>query len=318
MNDIVPFYQHEGLRKFDEVRRKAFVAGVFDALLRQSGTMLSFEEVRARLKVRGQRDLGLQTVPVDQIVGSEGRYLDFDRRFLPRSGKLKQRWAKIHALARQMSTLPPVELYKIGDVYFVRDGNHRISVARQIGQKEIDAYVTELFVDVPLEADDSVRDLLLKEEYSDFLEWTELHLLRPDQHIEFSEPGGYLDLIQHINGHRYFMWLEQQREISRAEAVADWYDTVYLPMIRAIRQHRILDYFPGRTEADLYRWIAAHRWAIIEQTGDDPGPEYATRDYLDRYLRTHPFEAWYGAFRHLLTRLRRGVRANQSADERKD
>ncbi|ABU59091.1 MULTISPECIES: hypothetical protein [Roseiflexus] len=310
MNRINSFYQNEGLHRFDEARRKAFIAGVFDALLRQSGTMLSLDEVRARLKVRGQRDLGLQTVLIDRIVGSEGRYLDFDRRFLPRSGKLRRRWAEIHALARQMANLPPVELYRIGDVYFVRDGNHRISVARQIGQKEIDAYVTELLVDVPLEPGDSVRDLLLKEEYSDFLEWTELHRLRPDQRIEFSEPGGYLDLIQHINGHRYFMGLEQQREIARAEAVADWYDTVYLPMVRAIRQHRALDYFPGRTEADLYRWIAAHRWALLEQTGRDPGPECATHDFLERHLHRHPLDALNGVFYQLLARL--GIDAHSS------
>ncbi len=311
MSQISPLYTYEGLQTFDRARRKAFIAGVFDTLLRQPGTMFSLDEVRARLKVRGQRDLGLQTAPVDHIIGSEGRQLDFDRRFLPRSGKLRQRWAKIHALARQMSHLPPVELYKIGDVYFVRDGNHRISVARQMGQKEIDAYVTELLVDVPLEAGDSVRDLLLKEEYSDFLEWTELHLLRPDQHIELSEPGGYLDLIRHINGHRYFMGLEQQREIPRAEAVADWYDTVYLPIIRAIRQYRALDAIPGYTEADLYRRIAAHRWTIIEQTGRDPGPEHATRDFLDSYLRSHPLEALHSAVQRLLTRLKRSRRTHE-------
>jgi hypothetical protein len=299
------FSQNEGLHQFEEARRKAFIAGIFDTLLRQSGNMLSLDEVRARLKVRGQRFLGLQTVPVDRIIGSEGRYLDFDRRFLPRSGKLKRRWAEIHALARQMATLPPVDLYKIGDAYFVRDGNHRVSVARQIGQKEIDAYVTELLVDVPLGPDDSVCDLLLKEEYSDFLEWTELHLLRPDQRIEFSEPGGYLDLVQHINAHRYFMGLEQQREISRAEAVADWYDTVYMPVVQAIRQHRALDYFPGRTEADLYRWIAAHRWTLLEQTGNDPGPERATRHYLDHHLRTHPLNALHAIVHNLMARLGR-------------
>ncbi len=312
MSNISSFYQSEGSQKFDEARRKAFIAGVFDTLLRQSGTMLSLDEVRARLKVRGQRDLGLQTVPIDRIVGSEGRYLDFDRRFLPRSGKLRRRWAEIHALVQQMANLPPVELYKIGDVYFVRDGNHRISVARHMGQKEIDAYVTELLVDVPLELNDSVRDLLLKEEYSDFLEWTELHRLRPDQHIEFSEAGGYLDLIQHINTHRYFMGLEQQREISRAEAVADWYDTVYLPLVRAIRRHRALDYFPGRTEADLYRWIAAHRWTLLEQTGSDPGPECATQDFLERHLHTHPLDALNSVLRQLLVRL--GVDARFSGD----
>ncbi len=303
MSDRSPYIQQQARHQFDEARRKAFIAGIFDVLLRQPSDMLSLEEVRARLKVRGQRYLGHQTVPVDRIIGSEGRYLDFDRRFLPRSGKLKERWARINALSLQLVNLPPVDLYKIGDVYFVRDGNHRVSVARQHGQHEIDAVVTELLTDVPLAPDDSVRDLLLKEEYSDFLEWTELHLLRPDQRIEFSEPGGYLDLVRHINGHRYVMGLQQQREITREEAVADWYDSVYLPMVHAIRRHRLLEQFPGRTEADLYRWIAEHRWSVLQRTGSDPGPEGAVSDYLDQHRRAHPLETLQGAFHGLLEQL---------------
>lgn len=303
MSEPSNYTQQKARHEFDAARRKALIAGIFDALLRQPNDMLSLEEVRARLKVRGQRYLGLQSVPVALIIGSEGRYLDFDRNFLPRSASLKARWASIDAMSLQLAPLPPVELYKIDDVYFVRDGNHRVSVARQRGQQEIDANVTELLVDVPLEADDSVHDLLLKEEYSDFLEWTELHLLRPSQFIEFSEPGGYLDLIRHINAHRYFMGLDLKREVTRTEAVAHWYDTVYLPVVQAIRRNHVLDYFPDRSEADLYRWIAEHRWTIIERTGSDPGPERAVSDYLEQYLRTHPLEALHELMHHFLERL---------------
>ena len=110
--------------------------------------------------------------------------------------------------------LPPVELFKIGDIYFVRDGNHRVSVARQQGQNYIDAYVTELQVDVPLNPNLSVLDLLPKEEYSDFLIWTNLHELRPDERIEFSELGGYLELVRHINAHRYYLHTVRTRNVS--------------------------------------------------------------------------------------------------------
>lgn len=280
INHIV---RNESSRRFDEARRRAFFAGLLDMLHRQSTTLLPFEEVRARLNVQGQRFLGQQTVALDRIIGSEGRYTDFDRRFLPRTNTNKQRWVNIDSAMRQDVHLPPVELYKIGDIYFVRDGNHRVSTARENGQEFIDAVVTELVVDVPLDASLSMRDLILKEEYSDFLEWTDLHKLRPDERIEFSQLGGYLDLVRHINAHRYYLEQERQAPVERDEAVAHWYDSVYMPVVQAIREQNILSQFPERTEADLYCWIMDHRWYMRERLGSDPGPQVATSDYASRY-----------------------------------
>ncbi|MBC8163362.1 MAG: DUF4032 domain-containing protein [Roseiflexaceae bacterium] len=270
---------------FKDARRKAFISELIDSVRRRPSELLSFDEVRMRLNVRGQRYLGHQTILLDKIVGSEGRYADFDRRFLPRKEMLKGRWSNIDQAMIQAIELPPVELYKIGDVYFVRDGNHRVSVARQQGSAYIDSFVTELLVDVPLDQSLSVRDLMLKEEYSDFLEWTNLAALRPQQRIEFSAPGGYLDLVRHINGHRYYMGLDRDRTIERDEAVADWYDMVYMPIVQVIRAQDVLRAFPSRTEADLYRWIIDHRWYTRERTGSDPSPETATTDYVATYGR---------------------------------
>jgi hypothetical protein len=270
---------------FREARRKALISSLLDTFRRRPSELLSFEDVRSRLNVRGQRYLGHQVVPVDHVIGSEGRYSDFDRRFLPRTDAIEHRWRSIDSAMIRSVELPPVELYKLGDVYFVRDGNHRVSVARQQGQSFIDAYVTELLVDVPLTPDMSVQDLMLKEEYSDFLEWTDLHRLRPDERIEFSELGGYLDLVKHINAHRYFLGLEQDAPIDRDTAVASWYDNVYMPVIELIREQHVLQHFPDRTEADLYRWIMDHRWYTRERTGVDPGPEGATSEYVELFGR---------------------------------
>jgi hypothetical protein len=134
---------------------------------------------------------------------------------------------------------------------------------------------------VPLSPDFSIRDLLFKEEYSDFLEWTDLHQLRSDERIEFSELGGYLDLVRHINAHRY--WLAQQSgdQISRDEAVTDWYDTIYMPIVQLIRDHDMLRYFPGRTEADLYRWIMDRCDEL--RTGAAADIEQAVRMSIGRY-----------------------------------
>lgn len=270
---------------FRRARQQALLTGLLDLVRRRSNDLLSFDEVRVRLNVRGQRYLGHQTIAVNLIVGSEGRYSDFDRHFLPRHDTTKGRWRSIDKAHYQAAVLPPVELYKISDVYFVKDGNHRVSVARQRGQLDLDAYVTELLVDVPLTTATSTHDLLLKEEYSDFLEWTNLHQLRPDERIEFSEMGGYLELVRHINAHRYYLGQNMSRDVERDEAVMSWYDSVYTPIVQVICEQQVLLGFPERTEADVYRWVMDHRWYLHEQIGSDPGPQAATLDYLATYGR---------------------------------
>jgi len=288
---------------FQEARRKALLVALRDLLRGQPNEMLSLADVRARLNVRGQRYLGRHAVPIDHIIGSEGRYGDFNRYFLPRSDKLEERWSSIDQARQRSIELPPVDLYKIGDIYFVRDGNHRVSVGRQQGVAYIDADIVELVVDIPLGPDLSVRDLLLMEEYSDFLEWTDLHALRPDERIEFSELGGYLDLVRHINAHRYYLGQQLQRDIGREEAVADWYDSVYMPIVRVIRDQKILRQFSGRTEADLYRWIMEHRWYMRERSGADPGPEAAAAEYVVLFGRKSLAGAVEGALRGALRKL---------------
>lgn len=269
--------------RFRDARTKALTTKLLDLLRRRPSDMLAFADVRAIVNVRGQHALGRQSVPLDLIIGSEGRYYDFDRRFLPRTDLVRARWSSIERAMHSGVQLPPIDLFKLGEVYFVRDGNHRVSVARQLGHGEIDALVTELLVDVAITPALSMRNLLLTQEYSDFLEWTNLHALRPDERIEFSELGGYLDLVRHINAHRFYLGQDAQREIGRDEAVAHWYDAVYMPIVEIIRQQNVLRHFPHRTEADLYRWIIEHRWYMRERTGTDPGPAAAASDYVSLF-----------------------------------
>lgn len=277
------WYENQAREDFARARRKAFFQSITDLLARRPRELVPLEEVRARLNIRGSAYRGLQHVPLTRIVGSEGRYADFDRQFLPRQTQTQQRWQSVDMAHYAEIPLPPVELYKIGEVYFVKDGNHRVSVARERGQSEIDAFVTEYLVDVPLDERLSVRDLLIKEEYSDFLDWTNLAKLRPDQRIELSALGGYLELIQHINAHRYHLAETQNREVFNDEAVASWYDNVYLPLVKLIREHAILAQFPGRTEADLALWIMQHQRSLADVFGFDPGPEVAALDYASQF-----------------------------------
>ena len=137
---------------YAHARRRAFLDAIMDRLRRHHQDLLPLAEVRARVGVHGQHDRGIQLVPLANIVGSQGRYLDFDRSFLPRTSQTAQRWKHVDRARRENVELPPVELYKLSDVYFVVDGNHRVSVARHAGQVDIQAHVTELDIDVPLMA----------------------------------------------------------------------------------------------------------------------------------------------------------------------
>jgi hypothetical protein len=168
---------------------------------------------------------------VDQIVGSVNRYQDFDRVFLPTQAHTAHRWRSISRAFYDDVSLPPVKLYKVGDTYFVMDGNHRVSVARERGQLFLDAEVIEARTRVPVEADLNADDLEIMEEYVEFLERTRLDEMRPGQRITFTIGGGYQRLLEHIAVHRYFMGLEEARFIPKAEAVCDWYDNLYLPLV---------------------------------------------------------------------------------------
>ncbi len=268
---------------FDTARRKAFWHEVFSFLSGRPNRLLSWDEVCGKLQVRGQVYRGMQTVLVAKIIGSVGRYQDFDRVFLPTQDITAGRWRSIARAHYDDVSLPPVKLYQIGDAYFVLDGNHRVSVARERGAEFVDAEVIEVGTRVPATAELDAGDLEIKGEYACFLERTRLDELRPDQQIEFTIGGGYERLIEHIAVHRYFMGLEQQRFIPEDEAVCDWYEGVYMPLVRIIRERDVLADFPGRTEADLYLWIIDHQHYLRERFGPGVETERAAEHFAEHY-----------------------------------
>lgn len=266
------------LNDFYQARRRAALEEIIARLTGKSVDLLSYEDVRYKLKARNAIARGLQDIPLNAIVGSVGRYTDFTRSFLPRRDSGRDRWARVKARVGDPIGLPPIEVYQIGKAYFVKDGNHRVSVARDLGATHIQAYVTEVRTKVPLSPDDQPDDLILKAEYADFLEHTHLDALRPEADLSVTVPGQYQALEEHIEVHRYFMGLEQRREIPYEEAVSHWYDQVYLPVVQVIRERGILRDFPERTETDLYLWIAEHRAALEKALGWEIKPEAAATD----------------------------------------
>ncbi|MBI1255869.1 MAG: hypothetical protein GC204_00215 [Chloroflexi bacterium] len=260
----------EGVSAFQSARLHAFWDEVLALVRGKPAELLSFEDIRTRLRLREENYRGLQEVPLDQIAGSVGRYREFTGKFLPKKNKMQERWSRVYAQASGMTGLPPIELYKVGDVYFVRDGNHRVSVARQLGSKTIQAHVTELPTSISLRPGMSEEELGNVTAYAEFLDITRLPHLRPHhQSMTLSEPSRYDDLLGHINLHRSVMESTEGHPVTIEEAAADWYDNVYRPAVTLIRKYDMLKYMPKRTEGDLYLWMIDHLREVKEAYGEE-------------------------------------------------
>jgi len=274
---------YKAVQDFKRARRKAELQNLISRITGDNKKeLLSYEEARKKLRAVESGKTELKEIPIDAIVGSVGRYTDFTRDFLPLKDISEQRWASVMEKAISLEGLPPIHVYKLGDAYFVLDGNHRVSVARQLGSKFVEAYVTEVTAPVPIDKNTDTNDLILKEEYARFLEKTNLKQIRPEAELILTCPGQYPILEEHIDVHRYYMGIEQKREIPYEEAVAHWYDHVYRPIVDTIRSQGILRYFPGRTETDLYIWLSKHHAELEYSLGWNISVETAAVDLAEQ------------------------------------
>lgn len=269
------------IQDFRRARRRASMEQIVARFTGKSADLLSYDEVRKKLRAVEEAGTELRNIPLDAIVGSVDRYSDFTRSFLPRRDSDKDRWTRVQVAVTEPTGLPPIEVYQVGDAFFVHDGNHRVSVARQLGAHHIQAYVTEVHTKVPLSPDDQPDDLILKSEYAEFLEHTKIDRLLPGVNFILTVPGQYRRLEEHIQVHHYFMGLDQQRDVPYGEAVLHWYEEYYLPIVEIIRERGILRDFPGRTETDLYLWISEHRAILAEDFGQEIRPEIAAEDLAE-------------------------------------
>jgi hypothetical protein len=269
-------YQGEAQREWEEARRKALWTRLSALIRGKDIHLVSFEEVSERLRLRNQRYKGKLDIPVDHIIGSVGRYNDFLEAFLPTTPQMEERWERIAALFLDASSggVPPIEAYQVGELYFVKDGNHRVSVAKQLEMPTIEAYVWEY----PLALDTSQIDtldidsMLMAMEKQDFFEETRLDQLRPGFDLHLNLPGGYQELADEIREYQTRLDAIDQDDPNHAptsfeEAVTAWYDMVYEPSIRIIKLSGILDHFPARTPADLFIWVRRRQHELEEKYG---------------------------------------------------
>ncbi len=271
------------IEDFRAARLRAALEEILARFTGQSAELLSYEDVRHKLRATGATPRGVRDIPLNAIVGSVGRYSDFTRSFLPKQNSDLERWTRVEVAASGPAELPVIEVYQVGEAYFVLDGNHRVSVARQKGLEFISAHVTEVHTRVPLSPDTQPDDLIIKAEAAAFLESTHIDESCPGADLAVSIPGQYDRLVNHIEVHRYFMEVREGHEIPFEEAACRWYHEAYLPVVQVIRAQGILRDFPGRTETDLFLWISQHRVAIREELGLDLKPESAVTRLVDQF-----------------------------------
>ena len=282
MSDYIESYR-SAREDFRHARREAAIQGIVARFTGKSTELLSYEEVSQKLKAVGSAHRGLKEIPIEKIIGSVGRYTDFTRSFLPRHDSDESRWANVMSAMTNVRAqgLPPIEVYQLGDVYFVKDGHHRVSIAKQLGVNSIEAYVTEVRTKVPLTSDVQPDDLIVKAEYAEFLERTRINQSRQVD-LNTTVPGQYEKLQEQIELYRRHIKQKENRELTLEEAASRWYDDWYLPLIEVIRDQGILRDFPDRTEADMYLWVLEHREAIQEELGWRVRPEAAAKNIADQ------------------------------------
>lgn len=264
-------------------RRAAFVQDIVATFTQRPESLLSFDHVCQKLKLDNVHYRDLQDVSLDHIVGSVGRYTDFTRAFLPRQDNLQDRWQRIEKMLATGRELPPIELYQVGEAYFVRDGNHRVSVARQCGITKIKAYVWEYDTPVPLQPDCDVDELLCRTAHAAFLDHTKIDHLRPDLSIKLTQPDGYEDLLREIEAYQQILSEVDRQELSSDEAVTLWCELRYIPIVSIIRERYALKEFPGRTETDLYLWLCRNRSELEARYGHHVLMREAVDDLTERF-----------------------------------
>jgi hypothetical protein len=298
---------------FTKARNKALFNEIQHFLSPEEVSLISLNDVKQLLKPTAETYVGMKIVPIEKIVGSEGRYNDFDNHFFPKSSHLRNRWQHVDEAAIKDIILPPIKVYEISGLYFVRDGNHRVSVAKSRGTEFIDAEVVSLQSEIKLNNPENLQDIIkqiINYEKRLFYAETCFGDITDYWCLDFTRTGRYDVIYNHILTHKYYMNQGKEEEVSMEDAVLSWFNTVYLPIVTSVRKCHILHKFPKRTLADMYVWIVRY-WDSLKHTfGDDVPIDKAVQTFGKIYQI--PF---YKKIKNFFSRiiLRKAISAN-SAD----
>jgi hypothetical protein len=249
---------------FDLARQREALSRLARWVLRQPddvNAILPFDEVVAALGRVGERDLGLQPIRLDSIVGTVDRVDGtFDRDFLPRSAQTRERWVHAATAMRRGEALDPISAYRVGEAHFVRDGHHRVSVAKAAGLQVIDAYVTEILTRAGATAGLRVTDLPLKTHERHFLERVPL---TSDQRsrIRFDRPEDYASLAEGVEAWGFRAMQALGQLLGRTEVAQAWFRDEYEPAVALLGEAGLIR--PGETETEAYQRLAEARYVLL-------------------------------------------------------
>jgi len=260
------FPSQDARSDFTRARRGRVLAQLATRLRREPSDVdliMPFEEVVDALGRRGERNLGLQTIPLDSIVGTVDRTRGFDRSFRPTSGRVRQRWERIARAQRQGEAMPPIQVYRIGDMHFVKDGHHRVSVARAQGRREIDAYVTEVTTEVDPDHGLHLADLPLKSHQRVFYERVPLP---PEARgrISLSDPWDYAELAESVEAWGFRAIQACGELMSREEVAEAWFREDYEPIVEALHEAGMIG---EESETEAYLRVIGERY-LLTRTHD--------------------------------------------------
>ncbi|MFI7678807.1 chromosome partitioning protein ParB [Actinophytocola sp. NPDC049390] len=262
MNRDTGFPVADAENDFLRARRRQVLSRLAAWLRRQPddvNIMLPFDEVVAALSRTGERRLGLQVITLDSIVGSVDRSREFDRRFRPTSGQVRERWQRLALAARRGESIPPIEVYRVGDMHFVVDGHHRVSVAHALGLKTIDAYVTEVMTRLSPGGIRYRGDLLVKDYRRIFLDRVPL-VGEARRAVSLTDPWDYAELAESVEAWGFRLMQDEGRYLDRLIVAQRWYDEEFVPVVRMLRQAGMIE---TQTEAEAYMWVACERYRLI-------------------------------------------------------
>lgn len=247
---------------FQRARRRQILVRLAQRLRREPddvGLILPFDEVVAALGPIGERDLGFQVVPIDSIVGTVDRHRDFDRQFRPTSGRVRERWQRIAELERRGEPIPPISLYRVGDLHFVRDGHHRVSVAHSMGRRYIEAHVVEMKTRLSASGIRFRGDLLVKDYERLFVERVPLTPEHRAQ-LEVEDPWSWCVLSETVEAWGFRLMQQERGFLNRREVAERWFGDEYERVVRMLRAAGLVG---DCTEAEAYLRVASERYRLM-------------------------------------------------------
>ncbi len=289
---------------FNKARMKASIKNI-TSVLKGKGEhqLLPFEEVKEISHTKNQSYIGIKTIPIELIAGSEGRYQDFDKAFLPKKEFSRHRWVRVNEARLTDIILPPIQVYELGSLYFVRDGNHRVSVAKMMGIDFVDAEIIRVETPINLTPDmtiEAIREVVLEYERTQFFSHPLIAKQIPNDALQFTTLGRYEEVWEHISVHRYYLGEYYNRAVSLEDAIISWYNTLYLPIVTCLEENNFLQKFSKRHRADLYIWVLKHWDELKKDYGDDVTIEKATADFTSRFGKSR--------IQRFFSKIKRGIK----------